>query len=165
MYPDTQYVAPIAPYDHILLPTDFSPASLRALHTAILLARHHQAHLTVVHVLPRLTRLLAADLDHTSADMLIQLLDGCRTDAFARLAALVSPYPKLMMYEVVEGEPAGAIASTATRLGVDVIVLGCRQRRRLLSCYRRRVTTRLMRRAPCPVLLIRAEAQDELISE
>lgn len=161
MLPDMQDTSR---YDHILLPTDFSPASLRAMRTAILLAGHHQARLTVVHVLPRLTHLLAADLDHASADVLTQLLDSCKTDALVRLAALVAPYPELILYEIVEGEPAAAIASTATRLGIDLIVLGCYQRRRLLSCYRRRVATRLMRRAPCPVLLIKSDAHDALIS-
>ena len=59
---------------------------------------------------------------------------------------------------VMTGDPAAAIAGTASRLSADVIVVGGKARRRLLGSS---LTDELVARAPCPVLVIRPETAVE----
>jgi nucleotide-binding universal stress UspA family protein len=144
-----------ATYSRLLVPTNFGPLAQQVVNTALALANRHGAELTILHVLPRLTKLLATDIDHVAAEMLVKIAEDCKTDALERLSTLVvADTIKQAMYQVVEGEPATAIVKTATRVGADLIIMG-QYRRRFANFLRCSVTTQVIRQAPCPVLVVK----------
>jgi CBS-domain-containing membrane protein len=149
-------------YDHLLMSTDFGAAATPALHTAVSLARQQRARLTLLHVLPRVTNFFATDLDHSSADTVAMLAEACQADALAHLKRLVPSDMERVSYRVEYGDTATVIVNTARAAGADLIIMGHRQRRRPYG-LRRGITKRVLKRAPCPILLVRAEAHYELV--
>jgi nucleotide-binding universal stress UspA family protein len=122
----------------ILFPTDFSELSQEAGRAAAAFARHFQARLTVLYVVPPITDPTpAARLDAVVGE----LADGITVDG-----------------AVVAGVPARQIVKYADRHGVDLIVMGTHGRtgvtRRLLGS----VAEGVVRHAPCRVLTVPARA-------
>jgi nucleotide-binding universal stress UspA family protein len=154
-----------APYVHLLVPTDFGVTAAHALQHAIRLARQHGAALTMLHVLPGMSSMIAVDVDHGSADIVTHILEDCRMSALARLAALVPSDLRCRIHSLVAtGETPAAILHTAARLRVDLIVMGrpsCRGWRRFFA---RDYAGEVVRRAPCPVLLVEAPVRYELVN-
>ncbi len=149
-------------YEHLLLATDFKPAAARALPTAMSLVQRHRAKLSLVHVLPHLTRFLATDIEHTSAETVAMLVDAGQAEALTRLKALVPSALGDVSYRVVHGDPATAIINTAMTIQADLIILGQRQHRRPYG-LRRGVTKRVIQRARCPILLVQTEVHYEFV--
>jgi universal stress protein E len=154
-----------APYTHVLVPTDFGVTAAHALQQAIVLARQHGAALTMLHVLPGMSSMIAVDVDHVSAEIVTQILEDCRLNALAQLAALVpSDLACRVNSLVATGETPAAILQTATRLRVDLIVMGCPPCRGWRRFYARDYAGEVVRRAACPVLLVEAPARYELVN-
>ena len=108
------------PYTHVLVPTDFGVTAAHALHRAIALARQQQAALTMLHVLPGMSSMIAVDVDHVSAEIVTQVLADCHADALQRLAALVpADMVSRVDYLVVNGGTAAAIRQTALRVCLE----------------------------------------------
>jgi nucleotide-binding universal stress UspA family protein len=108
-------------FQRILFPTDFSEASLQALHYAADLARFFDAQLFFVHVvqappMPADYNFGTEVMDYAASlrERAEQQLDGLIEDAGCGGRAT-----KIL----VQGEPAGAILGTAAEFGVDLIVL------------------------------------------
>ncbi len=150
------------PYQHLLLATDFKAAAAQALPTAVSLARRHRAKLTLVHVLPHLTRFLSTDIEHASAETVAMLIDAGRAEALTGLETLIPADLDGLSYCVTHGDSATAIVNTAIATQSDLIILGHRQRRRPYG-LRRGVTKRVIKHARCPVLLVQTEAHYELV--
>lgn len=151
-------------YRHLLVPTDFSTASVHSIRKAVALARQHQANITLLYVLPRLSTLIAADVDHLSADIVGRIVEDCRTEALQRLAELIPPdATSLITYEAVDGVPAIEIIRAAVRLEADLIIMGRCRRRRLKRLFARSVGKEVMRRAPCPVLVVEVPTRYEVV--
>jgi universal stress protein A len=60
-------------------------------------------------------------------------------------------------WEIIDemGRPADVVAETATKLGVDLIVLITHGRRGLARLVEGRIAEEVLRKAPCPVLAVR----------
>jgi CBS domain-containing protein len=149
-------------YRHLLVATDFSAAAAQAMPTAMSLVRRHQAKLTLIHVLPHLTRFFTTDIGHTSAETVAMLVDAGREEALARLEGLVSSDLGRVSYFVAHGAPSTAIVNTAIATQADLIVMGQRQHRRPYG-LRRGITRRVIKHAPCPILLVQTEVHYELV--
>jgi nucleotide-binding universal stress UspA family protein len=153
------------PYTHVLVPTDFGVTAAHALHKAIALARQQRAALTMLHVLPGLSSMIAVDVDHVSAEIVTQVLEDCRADALQRLAALVpADIASRVDYLVVNGGTGAAILQTAIRLRVDLLVMGHPQHRGWRRFFCRDLAREVVRQAPCSVLLVAGPTRYELVN-
>jgi universal stress protein A len=149
-------VAGMTPTIHkILLPTDFSESSERAVGYAAALARSLGASVHLMHVLeePRMTRgplhFLAPDTvahDHEYHE--------CRTKLAALGATLQNGVARITT-EVRIGSPAQAIVDAAVHYGSDLIVMATHGRSGLPHLVLGSVAEQVVRRAPCPVLAVR----------
>jgi nucleotide-binding universal stress UspA family protein len=153
-----------APYTHVLVPTDFGVTATHALHQGVGLARQQRAALTILHVFPGISSMLAVDVDHVSAEIVTQLLEGYRTYALRRLAALVpADLSGRVNCLVATGETVTAILQMATRLRVDLIVMGRPQRHGWRRLFARHLSSGVVRRAACAVLCVEAPSRYELV--
>jgi nucleotide-binding universal stress UspA family protein len=140
----------------ILAPTDFSDAGARAVRYAAELADKFGAELILLHVIQDLalvlpdavmpTPLPTADLDH--------LTQSARTALQNQIAALnlgrLNPRA-----EVRYGSPAGEIVAAAKDLGADLICVSTHGRTGLAHLLLGSVAEKIVRHAPCPVLVVR----------
>jgi nucleotide-binding universal stress UspA family protein len=138
------------PIRTVLHPTDFSEASQPAFELACALARDYKARLVLLHATPP-TRVYAPD------GIAMPFPPEEEYDARVRLARLrpADPIVEVEHY-VVEGDPADEIMKAAARLHADVIVLGTHGNTGLTRLLVGSVAEHVMRKAPCPVLTVRA---------
>ena len=133
---------------HILVPVDFSPYSMAALETACDLATRFQARLDVLTVVEPLP---------PSADMmLLNTFETVTQQSRDELANLVIPNASLNVRKVVRiGYPAQVITDYAALEKIDLIVVGTHGRTGLSHLLMGSVAERVVRTAPCPVLVAR----------
>jgi nucleotide-binding universal stress UspA family protein len=141
---------------HILVPTDFSEGSTEAFETALDMARDTGARLTLFHVhhvpatvfpdvIMPLTPELMQNVQH-SADLVLEQL---RERA---LAAGIETDCKTAF-----GTTHVEICDLAQSLAVDLIVIGTHGRGGLSHALLGSVAEKVVRKAPCPVLTVRAD--------
>jgi nucleotide-binding universal stress UspA family protein len=143
----------------ILVPTDFSDASARALEYGSRLASTLGAELTIVHIVAPLTTHAWME----GADQCGNTIDAWLTDAHATLAeavASVSDHVPVVRGTVAIGQEAEEILDFTSRQRIDLIVMGMHGHGRKARWLRGSVTDQVLRRAPCPVLAIPASAED-----
>ena len=125
---------------NILLPTDYSDASRAAGRMAAELARHFNARLHLVHVVPPVTD------PGPAGDMALVLAElGPDLD---------------VVTAVVLGRIAPEIVSYAARNDVDMIVMGTRGRTSVSRALLGSVAAAVVRRAACPVLTVPVSRYD-----
>ncbi len=147
----------------LMVATDFSEASEAALSYAFRLAHHLNARLNVVHVVPEedvqiLTALSSRLQSHITAETLREVL---YTDADKRLSTLVEQAnAKALIRErlIVTGQPAETIISWAASKRPHVLVLGTHRRRGVDHLLLGSVAERVLRQAPCTVLIVPAKS-------
>jgi nucleotide-binding universal stress UspA family protein len=134
----------------ILHPTDFSEASSLAYQMACSLARDRGARVVVLHVVPPPLFRAEAVARAGPDDYHTQLVNEF-------LLPLHPPDPAVPLeHRLIDGEPDRAIVRTAGELGCDLIVMGTHGRRGLARLLLGSVAEKVLRAAPCPVLLVRA---------
>lgn len=121
----------------ILYPTDFSSYSNQAYFHAVELAESHRASLTVVHVLA-------------------PGAGGDRERGRSQLEQVRPANPRIPVAHVLlEGDPAAEIARYAADAGTDIIVIGTHGRTGADRAAMGSVAERVMREAPCSVLVVK----------
>jgi nucleotide-binding universal stress UspA family protein len=145
---------------HILVPTDFSEAAVRALEYGSRLAAALGAELTVLHVVtPPTTHSWMEGADQGGATT-----EAWLTDAHATLAeaiAAVRDRVPVVRGMVAIGLEAEEILDFTSLESVNLIVMGMHGHGRTARLIRGSVTDRVLRRAPCPVLAIPACAGED----
>src|SRR5260370_21105826 len=147
----------------ILCPIDFSEFSVRAYHHAVSLAEHYQAKLVAQHVV-ELWRHPSAGFAAT-AGLYEEFRQALHESGKKQLEEFVKNYthdeiqPELV---VDEGMAPDAILSFAQAQKTDVIVMGTHGRRGFDRLMLGSVTDRVMRRAPCPVLVVSKPPRDSV---
>jgi len=146
---------------HILVPTDFSEYADYALDYAIELAKILQARLTVLYVyyLPSLA------LGEVSPAVLDDTLQAMETNARQQAQKALARVLKAGIQGdsiLVEGTPFQTIIDTAKDKEADLIVMGTHGRTELSHVLMGSVAEKVVRLAPCPVLVTRGttEASD-----
>jgi nucleotide-binding universal stress UspA family protein len=138
----------------IIVPVDFSDASLDALRYSTGLARKLEASIMVVHVVPidygwfGIGQEVSRDLDKT-----------LQTQAADHLRQLVNrhiPSDRSVELEVRIGRPAEQIIDAAEESKSDLIVLSTHGRTGVDRLLMGSVAERVARLAPCPVFLVRS---------
>jgi universal stress protein A len=134
---------------HIVVGTDFSADSRKAVAYAGELAKALGARLTVVHVDEKAAFVPGSDLakaegraDQTHMDAAVREL----TDRAVRARGLVRP-----------GLPAQGLCDVASEERADLVVVGGRGRECFAGVVLGSVAERVLRDAPCPVLMVRKQ--------
>ncbi len=139
---------------HILVPTDFSEYADYALDYAIELATTLEARLTVLYVLHFSSLALGeappAVLDETFKAMETNAQERTQ-QALARVQEAGIPGESA----IAEGIPVQVIIETAESRGIDPIVMGTHGRTGLTHALMGSVAEKVVRLAPCPVLVTR----------
>jgi nucleotide-binding universal stress UspA family protein len=145
----------MAAFRKILVPVDFSTHSARALETAIDLAKTFKAKLHLLHC-------YSINVGAISPYGLVipESFDRDIRDAAQRQLA---QWQKRATDQKLEAEtevspifPSEAIATTAERIGADLIVMGTRGLSGVKHVLLGSVAERTVRIAPCPVLTLKA---------
>ena len=139
----------------IVCPVDFSEGSRAALEAAVELARRSpDAALELMHVYE-----LPAEMYARGVYAAPQLLDSIRQDAEERLEAWRRDAVELGAGRVaavaVRGSPASTICRRARAEASDLLVVGTRGRTGLVAMLIGSVAERVVRHAPCTVLVVR----------
>jgi glycine betaine transporter len=138
-------------WKRILVPTDFSEASAAAIHQGVELARTFRADLLLLNV------------GDQAAEMATEFpigLDASLADAQReRLLKVLTPSVQAELcaeFLVAEGSPAAEIVRCALDHEVDLIVMGTHGRGGVSHALLGSVAERVVRTAPCPVLVVRS---------
>ncbi len=137
---------PIPELRRVLCATDFSEAGARAVPEAYAVLRSGGI-VDLVHVLPRITDEAARRSKEQEALRRLQEVVPREAEALGVMTRL----------HVVHGEPAAAICQTATRLGVDLVCMGSHDKGKLSEVVLGSVSSAVLKKAPCPVLVVRAQ--------
>ena len=141
----------------ILVPTDFGEAADAALNYARALARSFGASIDVLHVAEDVaTRMLANEL-YVAVPQTLQadVEEAARKQLDARLVDN-DPQPLPVRPVVIASNaPAMTIVSYAKETGTNLIVMGTHGRGAMAHLFMGSVAERVVRLAPCPVLVVR----------
>jgi len=143
-------------YDRILLPTDGSEASDRAVAQAIGLARETGARLHVLYVvedIPYAPEMMDDEVESQLRETGEKVLSSLRERADEAGIEVVA--------ELREGAPHAAILEYADEADVDLVVMGTHGRSGLDRYLLGSVTERVVRTADVPVLTVRMEDEEE----
>lgn len=147
----------------ILVPVDFSPHAERAFSYATALAHRLDAHLTLVHVVedPFATGAWGAEVYIPNIGELLQNQIAAAERQLTTLKAGAAAKGVAVRTAVVTGRPAQSIIEHAASEGCDLIVMGTHGRTGLSHVVMGSVAERVLRKAPCPVLTVRAAGASE----
>ncbi len=146
--------------ERILCPTDFSDFSERAYDYASSLARHYNAELHLLHVV---RPVIIGYPEYAIPDSVNEFYGELREHAEEQLRefAKVRGEPGLQtIVTVEEGVVTESIIDFARDNSVDMIVMGTHGRQGFQRLTLGSVTERVLRRACCPVLVVRKPAHD-----
>jgi len=141
----------------ILIPTDFSDATAKAVEYAASFAQQHGAELLLCHVLepsPYPMAPIAGSLDRAPAEAeLHRAVEKELQDCRERFV----PSDVRCQTVMLEGTPHVEIISHAKAQGVDLIVMPTHGRSGLAHFLLGSVSEKVIRRAHCPVLVFRTD--------
>lgn len=144
----------------ILVPIDFSECSKKALRYAVPLARQHRAALALLYVVPPVYRSGEyGGIDYAALE------SEMSTSGKAELVKLEGEeVPDELSSEILVrgGAPALEIIDVARTLPADVIVISTHGRTGLKHVVLGSVAEHVVRRAPCPVLVVREHEHEFL---
>ena len=140
----------------ILLPSDFSACSHKALGYAVSLAHQFQAELFLLHVVENIyppPELLVVD---SSA-----LHYRVREEAERQLAPWAKEISGLRAHAFIRtGSPYHEIVAAADENNIDLIILGTHGRSGVAHLFLGSTAERVVRHAPCPVMVVREREHD-----
>ncbi len=138
----------------ILVPIDFSDCSKKALQYAIPFARQHEASLTLLYVVPRPNYVGGeyTGLDYAQLEADQSASEAERLEALAG-AEVRGQVPAKSLIRT--GFPVVEILEAAKALPADLIVISTHGRTGLKHVFLGSVAEAVVRRAPCPVLVVR----------
>jgi nucleotide-binding universal stress UspA family protein len=138
----------------ILVPLDFSPPSMKALHYAVAFARQFKAKLTLVHVVePVATPDFAASFPLAMENDKLMAAANHQLEGVVKAARI--PRGTVEKLLVRFGRSFNEIAAAARSRKVDLIILSTHGYTGLKHALLGSTTERVVRHAPCPVLVLR----------
>ena len=138
----------------ILVPLDFSPSSKRSLDYAVSLARQFKAKLTLLHVVePIATPDFAASFPLMMEDD--KLMAAAKNELEHAVKAALVPRGLVEKILVRFGRSFHEIAEAARTRKADLIIISTHGYTGLKHALLGSTTERVVRHAPCPVLVVR----------
>lgn len=144
----------------ILVPVDFSEHTSDVLAWAGDVARRYDASITIVHVYQTLELVIPDGVILQSASSLVDLmrhLGAALDDARQRLEVSAPGIP--VKTELRHGVPFVEIVQCAREGDFDLVVIGTHGRTGIQHALVGSVAEKVVRKAPCPVLVARAVAR------
>jgi nucleotide-binding universal stress UspA family protein len=145
-------------YQRIMVAIDGSATAERGLKEAIHLAKDQKAHLAILHVIDLVIVYGAGQFPGAYIDATREFAREkiARARAAAQAAGIE---PEIQSPEIVTGgyHVADTIAKAAQDWNADLLVVGTHGRRGVSRLLLGSVAERIVRVAPCPLLLIRGE--------
>ena len=141
------------PFQHALVPVDYSDHSRRALELALTLG----AAVTVVHAWDRPAYVGEQVIHHTdgSRRSLSELIrENAEREMTEFLAKVSAPAGATYEHRLLSGEPVTVIVAEASRPGYDLLVVGTHGRSGMTKLLLGSVTEKLIRLSPIPVLTV-----------
>jgi len=151
---EADVVPPPPVIDHMLVPVDLSEYTVPLFHAALNVASTYSAQVDLLHVvepLPMPAPLVGAVTIH---DLVPDPTDRAK-EQLVRLAETPSDDAVTVASHVEEGHAAAVIVEQAQALESDMIMIASHGLSGLESFLLGSVTARVVRRAPCPVLVAR----------
>jgi len=146
-------------YSHLLVPTDGSELSVRALDQAIALAKVLGAQLTVLHAQPPVPLPILGLGDAIDPVTIDTMMRATREGAVAVMDAAIAQVRaaglQASQQAVEHASPHLAIVTAARELGCDLIVMASHGRRGLEGLLLGSETQKVLATSPCPVLVVR----------
>jgi nucleotide-binding universal stress UspA family protein len=143
----------------ILVPIDFSDCSRKALQYAIPLAKEHKAAITLAYIIPNID----AGFGEYGAFDAAAITKEMRDNADRELARFVVDEVRGVVAAdtiVRVGSPSAEIVNLAKSMLADIIVISTHGRGGLKHVLLGSVAERVVRHAPCPVLVVREHERD-----
>ena len=141
------------PWRRILVPLDFSPASLRALQEAVALARRSGAQLLLLHVVE--PNPFPTGMDGGILTLPDNVVARHAKEHLPRVAKQLVPKSVRVTSLVSHGRAASVIVDTAEEKGVDLIVLSTHGHTALERLLIGSTAEQVVRHAKCPVFVVR----------
>jgi nucleotide-binding universal stress UspA family protein len=141
------------PIGRILVPTDFSPCSARAVERAVALAWQSDATLTILHVID--INPAAAHTHFGTAEELMGQLWVTGISELARLKKSLGENQTRVQTLIVEGLPYEAIVETSS--GFDLLVISEPRPNSGWNFFSKHTARRVIEQAECPVHVVRQE--------
>jgi universal stress protein A len=141
-----------------LVPIDFSPYADYALDYTIALAKKLQAHLTLLHVIHTMP-LGVANIGTALPYSYLQDLEADVTQNMQNYLKRVQDAGLEGDTVVVHGVPFDEIVQLAKTKNINLIIMGSHGRTGLERLFLGSVAEKVVRLAPCPVLVTRQAAQ------
>jgi|SRR5579862_2555490 len=154
----------------VIVATDFEPAADAAVRYARELARSLHAELHLVHVVEDvITRLTASTGAFGYYGDLTPVQREIEANADARLRELLTDEDVTRLHAQVavltSNVPAQAIAGYAADDKADLIVMGTHGRKAVAHLLLGSVAERVVRTAPCPVLIVRSHEREFVVPD
>lgn len=135
-------------WERILVPVDFTPASVDALKYAARLAAQSGSSLVLLHVVD-----YVRGVDDRNLFVAPDEVGEMASRRLARLASLMVPSHVPVRILVHRGKPAQEVATAAEALDCQAILLSPHKRSWFYRLWDVGVTRRIIRQAPCHVLV------------
>jgi nucleotide-binding universal stress UspA family protein len=148
----------------ILVGTDFSDISDEALRAAALYARTFHAKVLVTHIFdptPNVPPVVWSRPDLLERSIRIEIEDAIRETLTGKTAELLQGVPEVELSVVQHPSPGRALVEIAEDEDVDLVILGSHGRSGLSRAFLGSVAERVVRHAPCPVLVVRGRIDHE----
>ncbi len=143
-----------APFDHIVVATDFSPGGGRAILRAGWLPLAPRGKVTVLHILPdRLPKMA-----HAEATKLARQNLAHATELVSEAAAALGRPDVRVSSELCEGQPYVEIIRHARKVGADLLLIGRHGRRPLRDMFIGSTAEHVIRAGDLPVLVVSRKA-------
>ena len=139
---------------HVLVPIDFSPYAEQALDYAIALAQKLQARVTLLHVIQQPLG-VGVDMAVWPSPAFFDELEATIMRDMEGYLARVTAAGLAGEIVVMPGVPFQEILDTAKKRQVDLIIMGTHGRTGLSHVLLGSVAEKVVRLAPCPVLIAR----------
>lgn len=142
-------------FKHILVPTDFEPASRQAVDLAVGMARAFDAQVTLLHVweIP-----IYPYMDFMLNTELISSVEDAASKRLATALAEVQKEVPRARSALKHGLPWGGILDAIRELGADLVVMGTHGRHGATHAILGSVAEKVVRSAQVPVLTVHAPA-------
>lgn len=146
-----RHTRPPIKLEHVVVPIDFSGCSLDALEYGIQIAKDFRASLTLLHVLEPVSYGDDLILGHAAE------LGRDRVNAHLKaLASTIGSHGISVSQSILGGQPGDSIVDFVRAPGYDLIVMGTHGRRGISHVMMGSVAEGVLRRAPCPVLVLKS---------
>ena len=148
----------------ILVGTDFSDISDEALRTAALYARTFGSRVLVAHVFdptPNVPPVVWSRPDLLERSIRVEIEKAIRETLTGKTASLLRDVPEVELSVCQHPSAGRALCEIAEDEGADLLILGSHGRSGLSRAFLGSVAEKVVRHAPCPVLVVRERRKDK----